>query len=288
MPRPRKLRIATCQFSEDWNPTRNAVIMRRYIAAAARKGADVVHFHECALSGYFGGGMTKNGYDPKNYDWAVLRIATESILAEAARRRVWVVFGSSHPLTPPHKPHNCLYVVSPRGKIIDRYDKRFCTEGDLEVYSPGDHFVSFTINGLTCSCLICYDLRFPELYRELARMGVRVLFDSFHNGRHKDAGIWAKIMRQTAQAHAGINAMWISMPNSSAYFSCWPSVFITPDGRIARQLRHNAPGLMVNTVDPAKKYYDASGPYRALALRGILNTGTAVTGDPRSDDRTCF
>jgi len=279
----KKLHVATCQFAEGWNPTRNSGLMCRYIAEAARKGADVVHFHEGALSGY-GGPVGE-----KTYDWDALRTATEPILDEAKRNRVWVVFGSAHPLTRPHKPHNCLYIVSPRGKIVDRYDKRFCTGGDLKCYSPGDHFVTFRLKGLVCSALICYDVRFPELYRELAKLGVQVIFDSFHNARRtrkQGGGIWGKIMRVNLQAHAAMNAMWISATNSSAYFSCWPGVFITPDGLIASQLRHNRAGFMVNTIDPSVGFYDASAGNRKRALAGILNTGKTVK-DPRSTDRTC-
>ena len=274
-----KLRIATCQFSENWQPRRNAVMVRRYISAARRMRADVVHFHECALSGY--GGEVGS----PDYDWSALREATEQLLAEAAKRGIWVVLGSSHPLTPPHKPHNSLYLISPQGKIADRYDKRFCTEGDLDVYGPGDHFVTFRIHGVRCGLLICYDLRFPEIYRELYQLGVRVVFQSFHNGRMGGPGIHEHIMRQTLQAHAGINAMWISAPNSSASYSRWPSVFITPDGKIEGQLSRNRPGIMINTVDLSRTYYDASAPFRDSAIRGALHSGKCVR-DARSADRT--
>ncbi len=275
------LRVATCQFAENWQPRRNASIIRRYIAAAARAKADVVHFHECALSGY-GGQVGDAGYN-----WAALKEATQSILAEAKRCEIWVLLGSSHPLTGKHKPHNSLYLISPAGKIIDRYDKRFCTGGDLNFYSPGDHFVTFKIKGVTCSLLICYDLRFPEIYRELYKLGVKVVFQSFHNGRWDGPGIHEHIMRQTLQAHAGINAMCISAPNSSAYYSRWPSVFITPDGKITGQLKRNRAGLMINTFDPNIEFYDAGYAYRDLAIKGILNSGKIVK-DPRSADRKCL
>ncbi len=272
------LRIATCQFSESFQPRRNAAIIRRYIAEAKRRRAEVVHFHECSLSGY-GGKVGEN-----DYDWPALREATESVLDEAGRRRIWVILGSSHPLRKPHKPHNSLYLINPQGKIVDRYDKRFCTDGDLQIYTPGDHFVTFRINGIKCGLLICFDVRFPELYRELYKLGVKVIFQSFHNGRMDGPGIHEHIMRQTIQAHAGINAMWISANNSSAYYSRWPSVFVTPDGKIVGQLSRNRAGLMVNTVDPQKPYYDAGAKYRDLAIRGKLHNGTLVS-DRRSKDR---
>jgi len=221
-----------------------------------------------------------------DYDWDALHEAALSVMAEAARRRIWVVLGSSHRLTGRHKPHNSLYLISPRGKIADRYDKRFCTGGDLATYSPGDHFVTFRLGGICCSLLICFDLRFPEIYRELYKLGVRAVFQSFHNGGQKGPSIHEHIMRQTVQAHAGINAMWISANNSSKFYSAWPSVFITPDGKIAQSLGRNRAGMMVNTIDAGVSFYDPSAAFRDLAIRGVLNSGTPVT-DPRSADRKC-
>ena len=276
------MRVATCQFAETWDTLRNGRIMCRQIAQSAKRGADVVHFHECALSGYAGLMATPQ------YNWAELKKATKAVLDQARRSKVWVVFGSSHPLTPPHKPHNCLYVADDCGRIVDRYDKRFCTGDDLKCYSPGDHYVAFAIKGIVCSCLICYDARFPELYRDLARKGVRVVFHSFHNARRKKGrGIWAKIMVRTLQGHAGINSMWISAPNSAAPLSSWPSAFITPDGLVESTLTVDRPGVMVKAVDLSKKYYDATGSLRDVALKGIRNSGKLVR-DRRSRDRTCY
>ncbi|WP_408629849.1 nitrilase-related carbon-nitrogen hydrolase [Amycolatopsis aidingensis] len=71
------------------------------------------------------------------------------------------------------------------GDLVERYDKRFCAgdpdgrTGDLAHYSPGDHPSTWEINGLRCGALICYDYRYPELYREYAKAGVRLMFHSF-------------------------------------------------------------------------------------------------------------
>ncbi len=276
-----KIRVATCQFAEAFNPRRNAAIVRRYLAKAKQQRAELVHFHEACMSGYL---VRKNAPPRTPEYWATMRHAVESVCAEARRLRLWVVLGGAHPLTPPHKPTNCLYLIGPDGGIRDRYDKRFCTSGDLRAYTPGDHFVVFTLNGVKCSLLICYDLRFPELYRELKKRGVQALFQSFHNAYTDGPGIHNVIMRRTMQAHAGINYLWVSANNSSGHYSRWPSVFIRPDGSVAQSLRSNAAGLMVNTIDTTKSYYDASAPFRSRAMRGVLHSGTLVN-DPRLRDR---
>ena len=177
-----------------------------------------------------------------------------------------------------------MYVINDEGKIVDRYDKRFCTGGDLKHFSPGDHFVNFDLNGLNCGLLICYDVRFPELYREYRKRNTDLIFHSFYNARQKKGSIHPVIMPVTSQARAATNYFYISLTNSSAQES-WPCHFITPDGLIQNKLAPNVPGILISSVDISQKFYDASKPFREKAINGILNSGETVK-DPHSENRT--
>jgi predicted amidohydrolase len=276
------LKIAACQFAVSESVVQNARLIRQFLHKAREAQADVVHFSECALSGY--AGVDFPSFD--GYDWALLRQETERIMALARELGLSVVLGSTHPLTPPHKPHNCLYLISPAGKIVTRYDKRFCTSGDLDHYTPGDRFATFDLNGVKCSLLICFDLRFPEMYRELYKLGVQCVFQSFYNARQRGPSVHTQIMRQTMQCHAATNRLWVTMTNSSGCYSPYPSCFIQPDGVIAAQLRPNRAGLMVNTVDPSRDFYDPMAGFRELALAGQLTNGPGSPDDPRSSNVT--
>ena len=271
------LKIATCQFPVGRQIKQNSQAISGLIHEAHKAKADVVHFSECALSGYVGTDFPNF----EGYDWDLLRQETEKIMALTAKLGLWVVLGSTHRLTKPNKPHNSLYVIDPKGKIKDRYDKRFCTPGDLRRLTPGDRFVSFTINDVKCSLLICFDLRFPELYRELYKQKVNCIFQSFYNARQKGPSIHTHIMRQTMQCRAATNHFWVSMSNSSGYYAPYPSCFIQPDGKVVRQLRSNRSGLMVNTVDLNRTFYDPMSDFRDIAIRGQLHNGRTVD-DPRS------
>ena len=276
------LRVGTCQFPVSSDVAANGAWIRRQLEEAKAGGADVVHFPETALSGY--AGVDHDSLE--HFPWAQQREEFESIRSAARKLGVWVILGATHQLSGDHKPHNSLYVINARGEIVDRYDKRFCTEGDLKYYSPGDHFVTFELKGIRCGLLICYDIRFPELYREYAKLGMRLMFHSFYNARQKEGSIHPKIMPPTAQAYAAANAMYISLNNASAPRS-WESRFVTPDGLIERSLILDEPGVMINVVDPAKTFYDASGKFRINALNGTLNSGDVIS-DPKSTDRKSF
>jgi len=275
-----KLTIASCQFPISSNISENYEWIKKQIIEASLKKADIVHFAECALSGYPGVDLkTLEGFD-----WQLLYEKTDSVLSLAKQLDVWIVLGSIHRLSEGVKPHNSLYVINSEGKIADRYDKRFCTSGDLEHFSPGDHFVNFDLNGVNCGLLICYDIRFPELFREYSKLNTRVLFHSFYNARQKKGSIHPVIMPITSQARAATNYFYISLTNSSATES-WPCHFITPDGLIQNKLATNVPGVLISEVDISDNYYDASRKFRQNALNGILNSGETVI-DSHSENRT--
>jgi len=274
------LKVATCQFAVSGSINRNGRQIRDFLTKAKKAGADIVHFPECALSGYAGSDFESLD----GFDWELLTGQTKKIMALAGKLKLWVVLGSIHRLTSPNKPHNSLYLVGPDGKIADRYDKRFCMRKELAHYTPGNRFSVFTINGIKCSLLICFDLRFPELYRELRKLKVDCIFQSFYNARQKGPSVHTHIMRQTMQAHAATNFFWISGANASGHYSPYPSFFIQPDGEIVRQLQANRAGMMVNKVDLKQKFYDPAEPFRDMAMKGKLTCATKGIKDPRSEN----
>jgi predicted amidohydrolase len=274
-----KIRIASCQFPVSSDIKENYRWIRKQIIEASLKKADIVHFPECSLSGYPGSDM--NSLD--NFDWDMLLSTTDSLLTLTGELKIWVIVGSIHRLSGTNKPHNSLYLINSEGNIVDRYDKRFCTEDDLKYFSPGDHFVTFNLNGVNCGLLICYDIRFPELYREYRKLNTDVIFQSFYNARQKAGSIHPIIMHITAQAMAASNFFYMSLTNSSASES-WPCYSITPDGLVQNKLSENIPGILISEIDLSTNYYDASKPFRLNAINGKLNSGQCVE-DPKSVNR---
>jgi predicted amidohydrolase len=103
----------------------------------------------------------------------------QTFLSEQAKQYgVWL-FGGSIPLAVPQQTdrvYNSLLVYSPDGYCVARYDKlylfRFKNSGEsydeANTLAAGDRAVAFNCDGLgRVGLSICYDLRFPELYRAL-------------------------------------------------------------------------------------------------------------------------
>jgi deaminated glutathione amidase len=303
------LTVATCQFPVSADIDANLGHVKRQMRLAAGRGARVAHFAEGSLSGYAGTDFETFA----GFDWDRLQDAAASVREHARRLRMWAVLGSAHRLGGVNKPHNSLYVIDDEGQIVERYDKRFCSggpdgrSGDLAHYSPGRHFSVWTIDGVRCGALICYDYRYPELYREYKKRGAELIFHSFHAANaspERIAEIGEAIgaefkalnpagtytypgitMPAVMTAAAACNHVWISCPNSSAPQSCWPAFFVRADGVTTGRLRRNIPGVLISTVDTEQDLYDSTARWRERAMNGVLHSGTPVS-DPRSDART--
>jgi predicted amidohydrolase len=80
---------------------------------------------------------------------------------------------------------NTTALINPQGEIIARYSKIHMFDVVLDgvasyqesaTVSPGDEIVTAEVDGFTVGLTICYDIRFPELYRILALKGAELIF----------------------------------------------------------------------------------------------------------------
>ena len=82
-----KLRIATSQFPVSADIDSNAVWIKRHMKEAKKKDAQIIHFPECALSGY--AGVDHKSLD--NFNWSKLHSQTKSIISLADELDLWVL-----------------------------------------------------------------------------------------------------------------------------------------------------------------------------------------------------
>ena len=109
-------RIAVAQPTATPDVRENGRSVRRMMRLAKEQEARLVHFPEGHLSGY----AVEQVEAWEDVDWAAVREELQAVAALASELSVWVVLGSAHPLTPPNRPHNSLYVISDEGDLLQR------------------------------------------------------------------------------------------------------------------------------------------------------------------------
>jgi predicted amidohydrolase len=184
----------------------------------------------------------------------------QSFLADAARRhRVWLV-GGTIPLVADDdtRVRNSTLVFDDKGMRVARYDKVHLfgfTRGDEQynesrTIEAGSDVVNFDAPWGKTGLVICYDLRFPELFRRFGEVNLIVLPAAFTETTGR--AHWEILLRARAienQCYVLASAQGGTHPHGRRTFG--HSMLVDPWGEIVA--RHDeGPGVAVGTLDLAR------------------------------------
>lgn len=265
------LTLATAQFPVTGDIQRNGRWIRRQIAVAAEQGADAILFPETALSGYAGIDFPSF----TDFDWETHGEEFESIRHAAREHSIWALVGSAHFVNKSVAPLNSVYAIDPRGQIRTRYDKTMLYRKERDHFSAGSSLVTFRIGSTVCGILICFDSCFPELYAELERRRVRVLFHAYYNAGNRGPTAVDDLLIPQARTRAYDASYFIVGSNSSRKRSAAPSFIAGPDGRLSSLTRHQ-PGVLVETIAADDPFWE----FRRSASTSIRGARRAQKSAP--------
>jgi predicted amidohydrolase len=184
---------AAIQMCSGVDPERNAVSMARLVRAAAGQGATYVQTPEMT------GMLQRNRAAAKE----VLRDESNDIIVKtgsalAAELGIYMHVGSTAIALDDGKMANRGFLFGPDGKILNRYDKIHMFDVDLDngeswresaAYRPGSEARVLSLPFAEMGFTICYDVRFPQLFRAQAVAGAEVMT------------VPAAFTKQTGEAH---------------------------------------------------------------------------------------
>lgn len=233
------LRVAAIQMASSAVKADNLERAERLISTASSRGADVVVLPE-RWNALGGAGVLNANAE------AVDDGETVEAMSRWARDHGTVLIGGSITERPPtgDRLANTCLVFSPSGEIVARYRKlhpfdvdvggRRYRESDSD--EPGNEIVSCDVSGWRIGLSICYDLRFPELYRIHALQGcslVSVPADfTLHTGRDH----WELLLRARAvenQYYVVAAGQWGRRPDGCEAFG--RSMVVDPWGIVLAQ-----------------------------------------------------
>jgi predicted amidohydrolase len=142
--------------------------------------------------------------------------------AEVARRHgVWILAGSvAESSGEGARPYNTSTLIAPDGSIAARYRKIHLfdvavddgpVDNESARVAPGHESVVVDVDGIRTGLSVCYDLRFPELYRTLALQGAEVLAVPSNFTERTGRDHWEVLLR----ARAIENGAWVLAPGQS-------------------------------------------------------------------------
>ena len=152
---------------------------RRLAGDAVAAGAELV-----CLPEYCGGLKSEGGLFAPPTAPEARHPVLDALRGFASDAGVWMLIGSIAVDGPGDRLINRGYVIDDQGEVRARYDKIFLFDVDLSptqryresaVVAPGGHAVLVDTPWGRLGMTICYDLRFPQLYRSLAQAGAEIL-----------------------------------------------------------------------------------------------------------------
>ena len=230
--------VAGIQFDIAWeDPEENFRRVRPLLRVAADQGAQLIALPE----------MFATGFSMRAEAMAAHAPATRDFLAEAASDLgVWLAGGFAEP--GPDRPVNACGVFSPSGEEILHSLKihPFTLAGEDQHFDAGTAVESIEIDGVRVTPLICYDLRFPELFRlSAARTD---LFLVIANWPIRRSQAWRTLLA----ARAIDDQAWVLGVNrvgeAQGYLHRGDTTLLDPWGSVVATLAEE-PGVVIGEVD---------------------------------------
>lgn len=171
------MKIAAIQMPVGMDKRENLCTAAEFVRRAAEQGARIAVLPEMFFCPY------ANEYFPQ-YAEEQGGPAFEA-MADMARQNSLTLVAGSMPERDGGRLYNTGFVFDPQGQVIARHRKvhlfdinvqggqRFC---ESDVFTPGEDVTVFEADGHRFGLCICFDIRFPELFRRMALKGAEAIF----------------------------------------------------------------------------------------------------------------
>ncbi|WEX09011.1 carbon-nitrogen hydrolase family protein [Chelativorans sp. AA-79] len=265
------VRVAALQMRSGTDPDANLAAFEDLVRQAAGQGAKYVQSPE----------MTGALVRSREALLERVRPAGENPLVRrgadlAKELSIFIHIGSTAISLDGGKVANRAFLFGPDGTLIATYDKIHMFDVDLDkgeswresaTYAPGEQTVVAALPFARVGLAVCYDLRFPQLFRAQALAGAEVLT------------VPAAFTRQTGEAHWHVLARARAIENGAWLIAAAQgglhedgretyghSLIVDPWGRVAAEADHDEPAVVVADIDPVAS---------AAARRKIPNLANA-------------
>lgn len=253
----RKIRVACIQMRSGVDIDDNVDAAAKFIRQAASDGAHLVATPEMTTLLDIRPGETRGKATAENADPAL-----QALKNIAKKCEIWLLIGSiAVTLDHDSRLANRSVLIDPRGEIFARYDKMHMFDVEVgdgqnyresKAYCPGTRAVIAQTPLATVGMTICYDLRFPHLYRALAQAGAEILTCPSAFTRVTGEAHWHALLRARAiETGAFVIAPAQGGTHEDGRETFGHSLIISPWGEILAEAIGDEPGIISAEVDLA-------------------------------------
>lgn len=269
----RKLKIGAFQFAACENIESNLAAIKRSVERAADENVRLLLTQECALCGY----PPMEVASVNAIDKACQLKAYKEISTLANEHKMYIALGMV--TFDGTQTYNSIRLIHPHGKDWRPYHKRALWGWDQENFQPENETGIYDIDGIKVGVRICFEVRFPEYFRELFAEQVDLAMVSFADvGEYEQRGK-INIIQSHLVSRATENVMYVLSANSTSKQQLAPTCLIDPDGDVLGIAPLNEEYLLTAEIEITQPGFSREG--RIIYSRALL-TGRSKLRSNRS------
>lgn len=236
------MKVGAYQFAVTSDVEKNTELIIGAISQAAAKQVRLLVFPECALTGY-------PPYDIANSS----QIDDQKVMESLSRIQkvvgqvgMYAIVGTI--IKDNDEYRNSAVIISP-DKPMEMYHKRALFGWDADNFSPGTECGVFEIDGLKIGVRICFEVRFPEYFRELYRKNTDLNIILFYDVSEDDNMERYDLIKSHIRTRAVENVCHTLTVDTIKPFQTAPTGLYDRSGRVLGELERNKPGLFVYDLE---------------------------------------
>lgn len=242
-----KFIMAAIQVNTQDDKNQNLRDIEKFIEEAASKKSDMIALPE--MMNYIGKDQIAGESIPGR--------TTELLCGLAKKYSLWIHGGSIAEDNGEQLPFNTTVLVNPNGEIVSKYRKLHMFDVELgdgtsvresDYYTAGNEIVTVETELANFGFAICYDMRFPEIFRIMALRGAQILFVPANFTMHTGKDHWEPLLR----ARAIENSCYVVAPaqigNKARFAAYGKTMIIDPWGNVVSK-SSDYPNVITAEID---------------------------------------
>lgn len=232
------MKVGAYQFAITSNIEHNMKIIKSTVVQASLEKVKLLIFPECALTGY----PPHDIENPSKVDFKQLDLCYEQLQEMAINYDICIIVGTI--IRENDTYFNSAIAFSPsEEKVI--YHKRALWGWDKEHFCIGNNSGILKIDGMKIGIRICFEVRFPEFFRELYREKTDLNIILFYDVSDKDDIERYEIIKSHIRTRAVENVCYTLTVDTIYPYQTAPTALFDRSGYVLKELHRNIEGLLI-------------------------------------------